>query len=125
MAHRRAARAPSRRYFRRNRRGTHSTTFGALEMGGGLVSAASVATANINDGAPVWWNLMNGQLGPATYDISQTINPFGSDPRYAGQRDAFLTGIGLFVGGRVLRKLVPGLHRHGLKVGRRAKVALW
>ncbi len=94
-------------------------------MAGGLISAATVATANVNNGAPVWYNAATGDLSAATYDISETINPFGADTRYGGQRAAFWTGIGIFVGGRILRKVAPGLHRVGFKVGRKTKIALW
>ena len=88
------------------------------------MSAATVATANLFDGQPVWAAIPAGNVGGASYDISQTINPLGSDARYGAQRDAFWTGIGLFVAGRVLRKVAPSLHRAGLKVGKHTKVSV-
>jgi len=123
MARRRTHSSPSprRRYFHRR----PATTYGLVEASGGAISALSVVTASVDNGAPVWYNLAQGAVGPATYDISQTINPFGNDDRYGGQRAAFWTGIGLFVAGRIARRVVPGLHRASLKVGRHTKVALW
>lgn len=88
------------------------------------MSAGSVLTANIYDGQPVYAAALSGNFTGAAYDISQTVNPFGGDSRYGGQRAAFWTGIGLFIGGKILAKVAPGLHRAGFKIGRHNRIAL-
>ena len=115
------------RSFAHRRRGVHST-YGALEVLGGAIAAGTVATQTYPDGQPTWMDAATGDFNTLGYKMVQVTNPFGgpygSDPNYESARLAFWSGIGLFVGGRVLRKVVPGLHRHGLKIGKHTRLAV-
>lgn len=114
-------------YPRVRRRVSHRATYGLVTATGGAVSAIGAAVLPYGGSTDLkdsfLGQLATGNLANATYGIVNSINPLSSDPATAANRSAVWGGIGIYVLGRVLRAAAPGLHRHGIKLGRHMAIA--
>jgi hypothetical protein len=98
--------------------------WGAAQVAGAAMMLDAVARLPLNDGVTSNISIIlqtkdvNQVIANETYFLGQLASLNTADPYVGNAVNEFLAGLALVVGGKIVKKLVPSIHRVHIKVGK-------